>query len=139
MAEVDLTDAPNLRAALHQNGYRVTEPLPRGRFTGLEDDFPATLPADVDGTGDELPDAVEGDGEEGRPGPPHAPEGVTMAESLTVAAVAPEAAPGGSVRVWAEPAPFGCEMFLPIVDPARTARNAAFLAATARRLGMKGI
>jgi len=67
VAEVDLTDAPNLRAALHQNGYRVTEPLPRGRFTGLENDFPVTLPADVDGTGDELPDAVEGDGEKVAP------------------------------------------------------------------------
>jgi hypothetical protein len=58
VAEVDLTDAPNLRGALHQNGYRVTEPLPRGRFTGLENDFPVTLAADLDGTSDELPDAA---------------------------------------------------------------------------------
>jgi len=62
-----------------------------------------------------------------------------MAESPGDADATPDATPGGTVRVWAEPAPFGCEMFLPPVDPARTARNVAFLAATARRLGMKGI
>ena len=67
MAEVDLTDAPNLRGALIQHGYSITEKLALGRFTGLEADFPGTLGAGLDGTGDELPDAVEGDGEKVAP------------------------------------------------------------------------
>ena len=54
VADVDLSDKPNLSAAFIQHGYEIEEVV--------------ELTADLDGTGRNLPAYVEGDGERTSPG-----------------------------------------------------------------------
>ena len=54
VADVDLSDKPNLSAAFIQHGYEIEEVV--------------ELTADLDGTGRNLPPYVEGDGEKTSPG-----------------------------------------------------------------------
>lgn len=57
-ADVDLTDKPVLSAALIQDGFEVTvSPDASGEVVVL-------LDADLDGTGDNLPEAIDGDAAE---------------------------------------------------------------------------
>ena len=58
-----------------------------------------------------------------------------MADPLTNSGIIPPSDP--PLRSWTEPAPYGCEFYLPI-DPARRSRSARILAEAQAKLDQKG-